>query len=199
MDAWTNEGVEQFLLDSSCHVEVATVALTADEVDYTLDTDVLLIRKLVRTDDPASPLEQRDPAEILAARAATNSSSLVTGYALQGDDLIMLDGTPATGDELLVYYVPRPTAMTTGTDVPQYIPTEWHIGPEYWAKMKAAESEGSKATQNGAYYRALYEDTVKRCRRHMNRKKGGPMLARVRPGRSSARIIPTSPGVDWPR
>lgn len=194
IDDFVNEGIEQFMADTGCWVLRDEVDLTADTVDYTLDTDIVRVKQMILNGDWAMPLEPMDPMEMLARRASESSADIVRYYAIQGYNFLMIHGTPSTGDTLDVIYVPKPPTLSSVGDYPLYIPARWHCGPEYYAKMKCSESDQSRETENGAYYKALYEDAVRKCIVQMNRARG--KLPPARPGRSR-NYVPPRNGIDW--
>src|SRR4051812_12234494 len=49
LDLWANEGQQDLLLKTGCNVAVTTITLTAGDVDYTIDDDIMLISQMIDT------------------------------------------------------------------------------------------------------------------------------------------------------
>jgi hypothetical protein len=164
------------------------MALTAGSSDYTLPTAILDIQDLYDTSsDQDYPLERRPVEELLRYRLNSDESSPAKIYALNGANLLMVYPTPASADTLTVYYVPRPTALSTGSDDPSSatlggIPSEYHFGIELYAYWKAADYDDDQSSAQGTRYKEEYEQFIARMRRDLMQK-GGRRLARARPGR----------------
>lgn len=171
--------------------------MTAGVGDYTTDTSMLAIQDLGYTaaSGASGPLTRVTPADILRFRTATPASGARVGYyALNGNDLIMLYPTPSSSsDTLTVYYVPRPTALSSTSSTAHDpssetyggIPSEYHKAIELYALAQAAEFMDHQPSQFGVRYRAEYEAKlveVKRAMRHRGGRSLGPaIVGRRRP------------------
>lgn len=179
IDGWVNEGYEDVLLRTHCMVQSATSTVTVGQSDYTLDTAILTIIDLYLTSSGTSyRLERIPPAEILDLRI-DQASGRPFQYCVNGANLLMLYPTPNTADTLTTYYVPRPTALSTGTDTPSSIPSEQHKLIEYYALARAADYDDDSSSNQGDRYRTLYDNGIKEFRRLIQRK-GGSRLAPAR-------------------
>lgn len=197
IDGWLNEAVEQYLIETKCKVCDASLALTADEPNYTLPVSVLALQYawiVPASGEPLVVLERMSTLDILNRRRYNTTGSWTTVYDLQGANLLLLDPAPAAGDVLHFYYIPAPTDMTATTDSPSDsgIPSNAHPAIEEYAKWKAADWDDDTSSQVGETYKKGWEEWIKKGRMRQNRMGGkwGP----VRAGRR--RQIPTSPGVD---
>lgn len=203
VDGWVNESVVQFLIRTKAHARLAALALTADQGDYEIDTDILAMR--AAWIEPASgqdiPLRECSPDEIVNYRRFQG----VTGdpsarlFALQGSNVLMLYPPPGSSSDVLhIYYVPRPAAMAASADTPSAtanggVPEEFHPILENYVKWKAAEYANNGPSQLGQLWKAEWEAGVVQAR-VANARKGGLTTQRVRIG-APARW-PSSPGVD---
>lgn len=204
IDGWVNEAVVQFLLRTKSHARSAALTLTADQGDYTIDTDIIAMR--AAWIEPVNglqeiPLRETSPEEIVGYRRYMG----VTGdpsarlFALQGSNVLMLYPPPASSSDILhIYYVPRPTALAASAESPAAtanggIPEEFHPILENYVKWKAAEYANNGPSQLGQMWKAEWEAGLVQVR-VSNTRKGGLNTQRVRVG-APARW-PTSPGVD---
>lgn len=192
IDGWLNEGIAEVLTRSRVNVAVATMALTVGSSDYTLPTQILALDEIYVTDASTSILSRMlrvSPQEILNMRIATQQQGAppVRWYAQSGSSLLMVFPTPATADTLSIYYVPRPTALSAGSDTPSDVPSEWHKAIEYYALFQGGQYINDSASQNGAMYRALYEDELKKLKTaalHRGGRKLSPAVVGRRGSRS---------------
>ena len=204
VDGWVNESIVQFLSRTKAHARLAALALTADEGDYTLDTDILAMR--AAWIEPANglqeiPLRETSPEEIVAYRRYQGVSGDPSArlFALQGSNLLHLFPAPSSSDDVLhIYYIPRPAALAASGDSPAAtanggIPEEFHPVLENYVKWKAAEYANNGPSQLGQMWKAEWEAGLVQVR-VANAKKGGLNTQRVRIG-APARW-PSSPGVD---
>lgn len=122
-------------------------------------------------------------------------------YALAGHDTIMFYPTPGTADELTLYYVPKPSEMSTGTDDPSLdsfggIPSEWHKAIELYALAEGADYSDDGSSGIGAAYSVRYEDFIRKMRGDL-RRRGGTRLAPAIPNpRRSRSLTPSNPSQD---
>lgn len=176
LDNKINEGYTDVLLRTHCKVAKATMTLTVGSGDYTLDTGILTTIDVYLTSTGTDYcLERATPPEILAARR-NSSSNIPYRYAVAGANLLMLYPTPSTADTLTIYYVPRPTALTAGTDTPSDVPAEQHKLIEWYALWRMADYDDDGSSQQGERYRGMYEGGLREFRRLIQRK-GGSRLA----------------------
>lgn len=175
IDAYVNEGVEQVLLDTKCHVETADLALTSDDGDYDLPDGILFVERVMSiTTDGNRPLEVVAPEDIRWFRR-TQSSSIppVRYYAIAGTNRLMLYPTPdSSSDQIEMDYIPTPTAMTSSSSTPQYLPFWLHPLVESYAKWKCADLKDDQTSQQGARYQQDYQMGVRQARERVKRAQG---------------------------
>ena len=202
IDGWVNDGVVQFLRETKMNVSLASLAVTADEGTYTLDTDILAMQALwyAPADSQSALMEPLAPETLIQRRLfETGENTPPRYYALAGANTIMLWPTPSDGTETLhILYVPRPAALSTTADSPAAtanggIPEEYHPILEAYAKWKACEAEEHKPSEAGAVFMREWQAGVAQARGDVKRK-AGVTVPSVRLGRP--RRVPASPGVD---
>lgn len=196
IDGWVNEGVTDFLLRTRLKVSPATMTLTSGEDDYTLPTGILQIIDLYTTSGGNSyRLERVTPFEILELRRASGSTdSPARRYAVAGSNLLMVYPTPDAADTVTLYYVPRPATLSSGSDTPSEIPSEFHKAIELFALAEAADYDDDQTSAQGQRYRDEYEKWVQRARRAVTLK-GGSRLAPTQVGRR--RFVPHDSSADF--
>jgi hypothetical protein len=117
IDRRVNEGATDFMLRTGIKVQEGNPTLTADEGDYTLDTDILDIMDVYATSGSQDyRMERISVPELLEMR---RGASAMVGparyYATAGANLLMVYPTPTGADELTVYFVPRPVTLSVGS------------------------------------------------------------------------------------
>lgn len=204
LDAWTNDAVEQFLRETKINVRTASLATTAGQRDYTLDTGILAMQALwfyPTADAQSAVLQPRAPEDIIAmSLAAVTQTTAPRYYALAGANTIMLYPTPlTTGDTLHLLYVPRHTTLSNTADSPSSsafgnIPAEYHVILEDYVKWKACEAEEHKPSDSGKSFQQAFAQGCTGVRAEM-KKKAGVVIPPLRIGRPRT-LWPHSPGVD---
>lgn len=216
IDAWANDAVIQFLIETKCYVQPYSASLTDGSDSLTLDASVLALSGLYieASDGTISPmLEPMSADEIIWRKRFPTAGWAPLGYSLQGANLLMLSSAARAGDTLKGLYVPRPTAMAAAADDPSDvtfggIPTEFHETVVQYPLWKASiwdDDFGSAMTGTrrfvmiGAAYQDAWQQGIKDAQIKL-RKKAGVRMAPARPGgRWKRRFVPTSPGVDTGR
>lgn len=211
---WANDAVIDMLRRTHCYVISAGMTLTAGTGDYTLDSNILEIKDIYTTSGNANfRLQRLNHTDLINLRLFSVTTSPEKMWALQGANLLMLYPAPLSADTLTIYYVPRPTAMSSGTDDPSSaslggIPSEFHYGLELYMQWKAGDAFDDESSSNGETYRRMYlgdpsappgtphrEGFIGEMRAALQRKGGthlGPALIPPR----SRRIYVPNPGVD---
>ena len=183
-----NEGVREVLIELRCRVAVATVDLTANEQDYELPVDILAINKIINSD--SRPLDHVSVEDIYELRRGTNPEEVNTRkYAVEGANLLMIYPMPDAADELTLYYVPRPTEMSSASHDPSSntyggIPVEYHDLIELWAMYKMASFDDDGSSAMGDSYRQRFELGCVKARKRI-RRRAGRTLGPARIGRRS--------------
>lgn len=184
---WLNEGVIDVLRRTHCYVKEAAMTMTANVSDFTLDAAILAIDELyVTSGGQGYPLEPRPARSVIRMRLSSTTSSPCRYYALLGNNLLTFYPTPSANDTLTVFYVPRPTAMSSGSDDPSSttfggIPSEYHPAVECYAMWKAAAYKKDQASAQGERYRIEYEGQdghggrVAGIKRDLSHKAGRPL------------------------
>ena len=178
LDAWANEAVVDILLETRCYVASATTDVTVDEGDYTLDSDILHVVDVhLASGGVKYRLKHVSPQQLLDMRVSDNAeaASPVTHFAVVGSNLLMVYPIPSTADTMTIYYVPRPTAMSTGTNDPSTttyggIPTEFHRAIVKYVEAEAADYRDDATSQQGDRYRADYGRWLSKIHKFVNQK-----------------------------
>jgi hypothetical protein len=194
-----NDGVREFLLDTHINVNRSETTLAAATDDSEIASSVLAIEdiQITGSDSQIWQPQRTTPAEIMRMRRASSSA---TGparfYALNGNDLLMFYPSLAVGDVILMYYVPKPTEMSShdpSSETYGGIPVEYHPALIEYAKWKMADYDDDGSSQQGLVYQANYERLVRKALKR-KRLKGGRALGRAVVGRQPAR--PSVPSQD---
>lgn len=202
LERWANEAVLDFLLRTHCYVTTGTASLSADVSDYTLDTDILLMKHAyLSVGSDNHRVQQVSPAELMEMRITGGSVSVSdspTYYAIEGANLLRVYPTPSGSVTLNFTYVPRPTAMSDDSHDPSNatyggIPAEFHKALEFWMCAQAGDYDDDQGSGHGARYLADYMEYVRLCRRSLA-VKGNVSPPRFRVGRLPLR--PHSPSQD---
>lgn len=167
MESWINEGYEQFIADTHCDVDSATLSFTADQHTYDLPTEAMAVLEVYTTgaDGTVATMQRCTLQEIIEMRRLNTTGGDARYYSVQGANLILVHPTPdSSSDSLTLYYVPRPTPMTADEDTPEGIPPEYHKAVEFYALARAGEYDENGPSQFGTYWLARYEREVKRCK-----------------------------------
>lgn len=192
IDRWVGEAYEDVVLRTHCKVRRASMSLTAAEQEYSLPTAAMQILDVyVESDSDSYPLERVTLQEAIQHRRASSAAAPPRVYVQKGDYLELYPA-PASGDSLVVYYVPRPTALTAN-DAPSDVPAEWHQLIEFYALWRACAYDENRPKDEGLYWRVLYDRGITEMKRALGRR-GGTRLAAARPGRST-RTIRSDPAV----
>jgi len=193
-----NEGVLQVLLETHCYQAQAYFGLVASTQDYdlqggtnfqsslngskTANTVILAIDRLI--DSNNIPLIRVDPEEIYdLRRASSTSSSSQRMYAVNGN-MLMVWPSPSSSESLTMYYVPRPTEMSSGSHDPSNttyggIPAEWHRTLEFYALWAMASYDDDASSGIGDKYFGQYQVWLGKMKKSQ-RLRGGRRQAPVR-------------------
>jgi hypothetical protein len=197
-----NDGVRDFLLRTHVNVNRSETVLDEDTDDSEIPDSVLAIQDLqvVNADAEVWLPQRTTPAEIMQMRRSSWGADTGTGryYALNGSNLLMFHPALVEGDTILMYYVPKPTEMSSGTNDPSSdtwggIPVEYHPALVMYACWKMADYDDDSSSNMGLSYQQQYEKLVRDCRRFM-RNRGGRSLGRAVVGRR--RAVPSQPSQD---
>lgn len=202
-----NEAVREILLRTQIKVTTATVSLTANTWEYTLDSSVLLIKRVVwdgSTDD--RKLRRVSPDELVEMQTrGTSPSDSFLYYALDGGDLFMVYPTPSASATLKLYVVQRPTEMSSASHDPSNatyggIPVEFHPAIEEYGLWKFADQDDDSSSGQGERYRLGFEGAdgnggwIGKIRKYRTMK-GGTTLPRAKVGRR--RYVPSDNSADF--
>lgn len=176
---WINQAYVDICVDTEAVQDVADVALSVGTYVYTTDAAVLRIKTawITRADGSETrALQQVSPEQIVDWRQSNGTPTgdgVVTHYAMMGYNQLVVWPTPTAADELSLFYVGLPTALSDATDVPviqePYV-TECLVNG---ACFKAALFLGDP---NWEIYKKLFEEARARFRGHLNRKRGTSVL-----------------------
>lgn len=188
IDSWLNEGVREVLLRSHCYVAATVVTTTADEWQYDLSSNVMVIKNIWR-DGEDSPMIRVDPEEILELRRANGAGTSVSNlrWAMSGTNMLLFWPTPTEEYDISLIYVPRPSEMAAEEHDPANptyggVPVEYQKAIELWALMNASDHEHEGRTKSGLDYLQQFEAYLGRVVRPGVNRKGG-RLPRARVGR----------------
>ena len=150
------------LLRTHCYVASTTITLTANVGDYTLSSTILAIEDIYLTSGGANFRVRRlSTTDLINLRLFSVTSAPIQMYAVAGANLLLVYPTPLQADTLNIYYIPRPTALSSGSDDPSDsthggIPSEYHYGLELYMMWKAADAFDDASSGQGETYRRLY-------------------------------------------
>lgn len=198
-----NQGVLEILTRTHCYVKCADVATIADTWKYRMPTSVLAFKRLLTADSSSEDQEAIQVAEselfdLRRSQLAVATTSTRMRYALMGADLLLVWPTPTAAGTIDAFYVPYPTAMSSGSHDPATetyggIQAQYHPAIYLWALAQAADREQHTTSQAGLKYRAEFDDYIKRIRIDLNRRKGP--LPRARIGNRRA-LVPSRNDID---
>lgn len=203
-DAWFNEAVVQFLLETHMYVKTGTADFTADQWEYDVDDDILDWDDMWIVPDSqavSSVIPVRTSVQdILFRRSLAPAADQVAPVyiATRGWNTILVHPTPTSSDALHFMYVPRPSTMAATADSPSQtafggIPDQFHPVLEAYVKWKAADYDDDTSSQVGLAYQAEWEKGLSAAKRSMNTRLG-PNLPRATLARRTRPIV--GPGVD---
>lgn len=204
IDGWLNEGVREVLLDTHCYVAKATMNLSANVGDYDLPTTILAIHDIYVTSGGEDGMFERVSADEILRRRRADAAVAATGttryYAVNGANMLMVYPTPAAADTITIYYVPRPTELSSSAHDPSSttyggVPVEYHKAIEFYALAEGADYDDDSSSAQGERYRALYERQILKTKRRI-RNRGGRSLGRATLGRRSRRYLSGDPSAD---
>lgn len=180
IDSWVNEAYEQILIRTRCKISSADISLTTDEPDYELSTSIM---RIVRANISGETrlLEYLNADELARMRLGASTSGTPTRYTVEGGNLLRLYPTPDSALTLQIDYVPRPSALTSSSDVPSSVPTEFHKLIEWYALAEGADYDDDGSSGMGELYRAKYEQGIAEMKK-LIAQKGNHRLAPFIPG-----------------
>lgn len=160
-----------------------TVVLPDAGPDYSLTsdfglTDFATLRRVAYTGAQAYGTMDLVPLDLSAMLERRSIAGVTAGwtrsYSLDGDDTLMLDPSPSSGETLTLYYVARPDPLDLDQDEPLGVPSEYHQ-----VIVDGAISRAAKDTMVRQEFRAVFEQGLAKLR-VLNATKGGdePPLAR---------------------
>lgn len=141
------EGTIDLLARTRCVVRCVQLRVQKDQDEYTLDHGILA---LVDVENGARRRVRRDESPSSSA------------FTLVRADLLLVKPTPSADGTIQVWGVMRPQMMTLDTDSPGMenygaIPDEFQDAIVTYSMWKAADYTDDSTTQDGEYYRILYE------------------------------------------
>lgn len=187
IDQWLNQAVRDILLRTHCYVASTTQAVVAGTTDYQIAATVLAIIDLNGSVSGAR-FEYVTSEELFEMRRLNAGlSGTARAYAVIGSNLLTLYPTPSANETLTLYYVPKPTEMTTGANDPSTatyggIPVEFDRGLLLYAFWQGAMYDDDESSKVGQSYMQLYELFIANTIRPAVNRKGGSRMPRVRIG-----------------
>lgn len=128
-----NDGYTDVCLKCNLGLTNTNKNLTSGQTKYSITSDwsltgILSIRELRYIQSGATANFAIVPAVSLREVLDLNSAA-VTGftrvYAWEGTDTLQIAPAPITGDQITLFYVPAPTALSAAGDVPSVIMSQW--------------------------------------------------------------------------
>lgn len=203
MLGWYNDAVVQFLRETKLNVRPASLAVTAGQEDYTLDSDILSMQAIWYGPNTGTEamMQAITPEDMYTRRFVNQDGGGPPNfYALVGAHTLMISPSPGTSDVINMLYVPRPSAMSASSHSPSAtafgnIPPEYHVILEAYVKWKAGEAEEHRPSDNGLQFQAEWERAITRVKAEL-RRKAGPVIGSVRMGRRGIATLGVGNGVD---
>lgn len=199
-----NEAIKEVDALLRPQIKNSVETLLVNQGDYSIAgdfgiTDMLGIRDItyVGVSDPSiiRPLTPMSPEEIRGLRTTFSYSTYVNGWAQDGLDRVMIyPSTQSVGDQITIYYVPRPADLTLNTDVPTGLPPEWH---DIYVVAATYRSMRQTSPEYALMYKQQFDQRLGDYRKWVNRRSGAtPRRAVV--GAPGRRMVPSSPSMDVP-
>lgn len=203
MLGWYNDAVEQFLRETKINVRPASLAVTAGQEDYSLDSDIMSMQALwfQPAEGSTAMMQPITPEEMFQRRMVTQSGGPPNYYSLSGAHTLMIHPTPSSNNDAIhMLYVPRPTAMAASADSPSAtamgnIPSEYHPLLEAYVKWKAGQAEEHRPSENGLQYQSEWERGITAVKSELKRK-AGAVIGSVRMGRGHVHRVGVGNGID---
>lgn len=203
--AAANRGVREVLLETHCYVVNDTLAITAGDNEYELDTGWLAVVDYT-TADPTSQSLNVVPSGSLLARRRIGVGSAARRFSLLGHNLLLIEPTPSENATWTFYVVPVPTnPLDSGADDPSVvtfgmtptnyggIPEPLHRAIEMWMSIEACEL--NKDYRGIEYYSGQFRAECVKARKRI-RDRAGRRLAGSRVGYPETTGILPARGVD---
>ena len=176
------------LQDTECYIkETEYSGFDGSSTDYTMDSAILEVKDMFLISGTVNyRLERVSLDELIERkRMSTPVGSPTMYFAVNGENMLQLWPAPGTGDQLLVYYTPIPTALSATADDPSNttyggVPAYFHLAILYWACSRAGSYDDDASSAQGQRYLQLYQEEIARARKHM-RKRGGNRNERAVP------------------
>jgi len=159
------EGTIDVLARTRCIARCVQLNVNADVDEYVLDQKILSLvdvengnRRRLRRDQQESTFD----VGVVVGYGPADQLQAVYGFTLIRADVLRIVPTPSEDGTVQVWAVLKPTQMSNDNDSPSdeahgAIPEEYHDAIVSYAMWKLADYADDGATQNGEYYRVLYE------------------------------------------
>ena len=195
-----NRGVRRILRQPPYVYMTSQTVTPGATADYTIAATILLITEAYFTQSGTDyDLERVSLADILLLRkASTTAAGPTRYYALVGANKLAFYPTPGAADTLTMYYVPVPTAMSTGSHDPSTatygaIPVDYHDLISRYAMARLASFDDDASSAQGSRYWQEFNDGLKEMKRELHRL-GGRKLPRARL-KAHRNYLPSDPSV----
>lgn len=120
---WINDAQREIASANDLLQTVATTAVVANQREYTLPANILLLRSVHYQGQKLRPLNSREAEEYLATGVATGTPIYFWAWANKINLYPQPDSTDP--DDLQLFYTRQPTEVTAVGDTPE-IPLEYH-------------------------------------------------------------------------
>lgn len=152
---WAQDAVIEVLLETHCYIQIGDVTLTSGTSEYRIDANILAIDN-GRGSTPAG-IGLYEIVDIDSMIEYQSLNPVTQGWKKKiafSNDLMIVVPTPAAGETLRFFHVPRPTNMSSDSHDPANVTygginTEYHRALEYYMVWQATEYND----KGGGFYR----------------------------------------------
>ena len=183
-----NDAVTDIVVTCQLKVGTATGTLPSGQRVYTMSGDfgitdfgALQYMEYLALGSTQSYILEPISADEIIALNATNPIGATRQYAFLGLDTIRTWPEPqTTGDTMTIYYAKTPTELTTGTQVPTDIPSQWHWLISIGAGARLADAVGEDQNLSNALD-AKFQVGMDKFQKFLTRR-GGRTARRIQSG-----------------
>ena len=189
-----NQAVRKFLLATNCNVNKATDTIDTAGQDQDLAATAMKVLDIQITGSDSTVVvpERTTRLDILRMARASSTATGTTRFWAHEGSLWSFYPALAAGDVVTLYYVPKPTEMSSAAHDPSTetygaIPVEYHDALEYYALWRLASYDNAQQRNE---YLAFWQREILDCRKAL-RVKGGRRMGRAVLG--SPRYVSSDP------
>lgn len=183
-----NDALTDIVVTCQLKVGTATGTLTSGQSVYDISSDwsisdfgALQYMEYLALGSTQSYILEPISADEIIALNATNPIGATRQYAFLGLDTIRVWPEPqTTGDTMTVYYAKTPTTLTSDSDVPTDIPSQWHWLISIAAGARLADAVGEDQNLSNALD-AKFQVGMDKFQKFLTRR-GGRTARRIQSG-----------------